>query len=197
MIALWRRTAAAAVTVALLTLAACDLWVGSFRAWWNAHTLDASIVSSLLVVGVTALVVDELIARRQRNERAMSVAVQALIVYGQTHRAYDATTAQLRSEPVSDVADDLRSLGNMLLTASVSFFDDPVARQFLEQVERLMGSMLRALSSAGGDGGPDPAVTEHLTADMARLKTIATPLLARIPLAEWPMVDRPAGTGPE
>ncbi len=193
---LWRRTAAAVVTAALLTLAACDLWLGSFRAWWNAHALDASIASSLLVVGVTALVVDELVARRQRKERAMSVAVQALIVYGQTHRAYDAATALLRAEPASDAADDLRSLANMLLTASPSFFDDPVARQFLEQVERLTGSMLRALSSRRPDGGPDPAVTERLRADMARLKTIAAPLLARIPVDQWPLADRPAGTAP-
>ena len=78
-----RRISAAALLAALLALVAGDVWIASFRAWWYHHSLTGSIVSSLLVLGVAGLIVDEIVARRQLRERATSVAVQAMILYGQ------------------------------------------------------------------------------------------------------------------
>ncbi|MGA3219711.1 MAG: hypothetical protein ABSE77_11665 [Acidimicrobiales bacterium] len=77
-----RRAAAVTTAGVLLGLVACDVWVAGVRAWWDRHSFTSCVVSSLLVLGVTVLIIDEVLARRQRRERAGPVAVQALIVYG-------------------------------------------------------------------------------------------------------------------
>jgi hypothetical protein len=160
---------------------ACDLWLGGFGAWWDRHSLTGSIVSNLLVLAVAGLIVDDVVARRQRRERAVSVAVQGLIVFGQARRACGAILSRDVEEPRSTAAaDELRTLASMLLTASPSLFDDPAARRFLEEVERFSVSMRRTVS------GPSTAALtsetrERLTAEMSQLKTTVEPLLARIP----------------
>ena len=182
---LMRPLAASAIVATLGALVVCDLWVGGFRAWWERHSITGSIVSNLLVVGVTALIVDEVIARRQRKERAVSVAVQGLIVYGQTRRTYDAVVAAIGGEAAgkgNGAADEMRSLANMLLVVSASLFDDRVARLFLTEVQRLAGSMYRALASTTpsspglGSDGVGPLRAERLQVD-ASIK----PLAERIP----------------
>ncbi len=60
--------------------------------------MTTSVLSDLLVVGVAALIIDEVVACRQRKERALSVASQALIVYSQARRAYGAVVANLGDE---------------------------------------------------------------------------------------------------
>ncbi|MCU1493788.1 MAG: hypothetical protein JWO62_1552, partial [Acidimicrobiaceae bacterium] len=62
MITALRRVAALGVALALLALVACDLWIQSVRVWWDQHSLTGSVVSSLLVLAVTALIVDEVVA---------------------------------------------------------------------------------------------------------------------------------------
>jgi hypothetical protein len=173
--------AAAGIAAALIALVICDLSVQGFRVWFDNHSLTASIVSNLLVLGVTALIVDEVVARRQRSDRATSVAVQAVIVYDQAQRTYSALSAALDAtdEPENDAPDELRALANMLLTSSPSLFDDPEARVFLEDVQRLTGVMFRASSSSliGHAGKPS---REAITAAMDRLHASATPLIQRL-----------------
>ncbi|MGD0594883.1 MAG: hypothetical protein ABSB54_14535 [Acidimicrobiales bacterium] len=187
-----RRLSAAVVAVTLVALVACDLWVGSVRAWWDRHSLTGSVVSSLLVLAVTALIVDEVLARRQRKERASSVAVQGLIVYGQARRAYAAVIATGTAEPPQVGArEELRTLATMMLTASPSLFDDPAARRFLEQVERFSVSMIRELSALA-KGELSRAARERLEDQVSQLQVTVEPLLARIPtedrsaLEGWP-----------
>ena len=62
-----RRVAAVCALTTLLVLVGCDLWIAGFRAWWDRHSLTASVVSSLLVLAVAGLIVDEVVARRQRR----------------------------------------------------------------------------------------------------------------------------------
>jgi hypothetical protein len=183
---LWRRLAAAGVALALLALVATDLWTPSVKVWWDGHSLTGSIVSSLLVLAVTGLIVDEVVARRQRRERSVSVAVQGLIVYGQARRAYDAVVAKGAAEPGSTVAsDELRALAGMLLTASPSLFDDPEARRFLEDVERFSVSMVRTVSAAASEGdGSNGDDLARLASEKSHLQEAMKPLLARIPSAE-------------
>lgn len=90
---LLRRVGAAVTAVMLVALVGADLSVTGARAWWDRHSFTSCVVSSLLVLGATALIVDEIVARRQRRERAVSVAVQGLIVYEQALRAYDVVMA--------------------------------------------------------------------------------------------------------
>ncbi|HEY7947693.1 MAG TPA: hypothetical protein VID75_08455 [Acidimicrobiales bacterium] len=114
---------------------------GTVRSWWDGHALTGSVVSSLLVLAVTALIIDEVVADRQRRDRVVTVAVQGLIVYGQLRRTYGAVTGT-EKQPPGVPAEELRTLTNMLLTASPSLFDDPAARRFLEEAERLTAALV-------------------------------------------------------
>ena len=173
-----RRLLAIAISATLLAIVACDIWVADFRDWWDRHSVSGSVVSSLLVLGVTAVIVDEVLARRQRRERASSVAVQGLIVYLQAVRAYEA----LGSADGEAAGEEMRSLAGMLLTASPNLFDDPQARVFLESVQRLAGAMVRAASSTRVEGGRESADQRaRLTAAMSAVEASRTPLLARLP----------------
>ena len=178
----------------LLGLVACDVWVAGVRAWWDRHSFTSCVVSSLLVLGVTVLILDEVLARRQRNQRAVSVAVQALIVYGQAVRSCDAVVAMAGAGAGGDgdeldvaqvdVRDEVRSLANMILVASPALFDDPEARLFVEEVQRLAGTMYGALAlykispappTAGGDGS-----VARLRAGRSNIGARVGPLAARL-----------------
>lgn len=188
-----RRVVAVLVALALMTLIAFDLWIEGFRAWWDRHSLTGSIVSSLLVLAVTGLIVDELVARRQRRERATSVAVQGLVVFGQARRAFSAIMSSDVEDPRSTAAaEEMRTLAGMLLTASPSLFDDPDAHRFLDQVERFSVSMLRAVS-ASSESVLSADSRERLRAEMAELKATVEPLLMRIPLPDRALLEGPSG----
>lgn len=177
-----RRISAAGVAAALLALIACDIWIAGFRAWWYHHSLTGSIVSSLLVLGIAGLIVDEVVARRQLRERASTVAVQAMIVYGQARRASNALLVGSEDPDASDASDassEARTLASMLLTASPSLFDDPVARLFLEDIQRLAGDLYRALEAAAG--APSDTARERLATQMRQVHSSAGPLVARLP----------------
>jgi hypothetical protein len=172
-------------------LIAGDLWIGGFGAWWDRHSLTASIVANLLVLAVAGLIVDDVVARRQRRERAVSVAVQGLIVFGQARRACGAILhADVEDPSSSAAAEELRSLANMLLTASPSLFDDPAARRFLEQVERFSVSMLRTVSASSAAGLSSDS-RERLTGEMSQMNAAVQPLLARIPPKDRALLEGP------
>ncbi len=195
----WRRPAAGAAAGVLVGLVACDVWVAGTRAWWDRHSFTSCVVSSLLVLAVTVLIIDEVLARRRRQERAGSVAVQALIVYGQALRSCDAVVAMTATaatrtgatgagapEDVAqvDVGDEVRSLASMILVASPALFDDPDARRFLEEVERLAGTMygalaLHKLSPAPPKAGAD-SIVASLRAGRSKVDARIGPLAARL-----------------
>jgi hypothetical protein len=185
---LLRRVAAAVVTVALVALVACDLWITSVAHWWDRHSVTGSVVSSLLVLAVTALVVDEVVARRQRRERAASVAVQGLIVYGQARRACNIIVARDPATSVGSASEELRALATMLLTAAPNLFDDPAARRFLEQVERFSVSMIRAASKASGAAISEEDRT-RLDAELGLVQVTVEPLLERIPAQDRSLLE--------
>ena len=173
---------AVVIAAALVAIVACDLTLVGFRDWWNRHSVTSSIVASLLVLGVTALIVDEVLARRQRRERATSVAVQSLIVYAQALRAYE-TISNLGGEgaDTGTVVDEMTSLAGMILTASPNLFDDPQARAFLEDIQQLAGSMFRVTRSIRTAGAVPAERQAALDAAMFAVKTTGAPLLARLP----------------
>jgi len=181
-----------AIAATLVTIVVCDLTLGGFRDWWDGHSLTGSVVSNLLVLGVTALIVDEILARRQRRERATSVAVQGMIVYSQAVRAYEALTgagAKDGSESSTDLGEEMRSLASMILTASPNLFDDPQARVFLENLQRVAGEMLRTLPTTGLTSGEPSARQASLAAAMSALSASRLPLLARLPAQYRSSVD--------
>jgi hypothetical protein len=189
-----RRAAAVTTAGVLLGLVACDLWVVQVRTWWDHHSFTSCVVSSLLVLGVTVLILDEVLARRQRQERSVSVAVQAVIVYGQARQSYDAV-ASIADAGVagsgadldvaeSDARDGVRSLASMILVASPALFDDREARLFLEEVQRLAATMyglltLRRISPVPERGDVD-SIVARLKAGRAEMDARVRPLAARL-----------------
>ncbi|MGO9196632.1 MAG: hypothetical protein ACLQK4_05845 [Acidimicrobiales bacterium] len=189
-----RRAAAVATAGVLLGLVACDVWVAGVRGWWDRHSFTSSVVSSILVLGVTVLILDEVLARRQRKERAVSVAVQAVIVYGQARQSCDAVEAIATASaggdgaeidvPQVDARDEVRILASMILVASPALFDDPEARLFLEKVQRLAATMYGALArhkiSPGAPTGDDDGTVARLRACRSQLDASVRPLAARL-----------------
>ena len=173
-----RRLGAVLIACALIALVVCDLTVSGFRAWWDAHALTTSVVSSLLIVGATALIFDEVVAYRQRKNRAVAVAAQALIVYTQAREAYQAVMASDGS--ASGAPSELQDLASSLLVAAPSLFDDPPARAFLLQADQLMSALYEAVAQSGGPP-KDRSRRDHLTDLMSRLQQAYEPLLARFP----------------
>jgi pilus assembly protein TadC len=176
-----RQLTATAVALAIVVLIACDIAISSFRIWWDAHSLTSDFVASLLVVAVTGLIFDEIVARRQRRDRATSVAVQVLIVFDQARRAYDAIIAGTAEGPDSaGASEELRTLSSMLLSAPSNLFDDPAARAFVAEVERFSGLVFQAIAPAAG-GDQRPGNVDRLVLGMSTLRATAEPLLNRLP----------------
>lgn len=171
-----RRLGAVLIGSAVIALIVCDINVHGFGAWWDSHAMTTSLVSDLLIVGATALIFDEVVARRQRKDRSVAVAAQALIVYGQARQAYQAV---MGSDDPATVPQELRDLASNLLVAAPNLFDDPDARGFLLQVDRLMTALYTALTGAGSP--QDAATKDHLTGLMSQVQQLFGPLLARFP----------------
>jgi hypothetical protein len=189
-----RRIAAVVVSVALVTLLVCDVSIDGFRAWWNTHSLTGNIVSSVLLLAVTGLVVDEVVARRQRKQREVSVAAQALIVYGQARRTCQALVGpRPEDSDLRAAKEESRDLASMVLTASSSLFDDPAGREFLRRVQRLIAVLYVVSHPASADS--EPGKLERVRAEMTELTASIRPLIARTPpellstLDELPGID--------
>jgi len=193
-----RRVTAATVAASLVVLVVCDLLIGSFQAWWDRHSLAASIVSSLLVLAVTALIFDEIVARRQRKERAISVAVQAIIVYGQSERTWNAVKSsgaggngRGEGDGSDLVEDEWKVLANMLLTASPALFEDPEARRFLEELERFSALVVSRLRRSDDTLADDDR--QQLEAEFSKVEQAVGPLRARLPTADESLFEGPRG----
>jgi len=192
-----RGVTTATVAASLVVLVVCDISIGSFQAWWERHSLTGSIVSSLLVLAATAFIFDEIVARRQRNERAISVAVQAIIVYGQGRRTWNAVKSSASDGKVSgngasSVLEDLEEwkvLADMLLTASPALFEDPEARRFLEALERFSALLVSRLHKSDGALAADDR--QHLEAEFSKVEQAVRPLMARLPKADESLFEGP------
>lgn len=185
-----RRTVALAVAVAIVVLVVLDQLDRTFRAWWDRHSFTGSVVESLLALAVTALIVDEVVRRRQRKERAVSVAVQALIVFGQARRVWSAVVgSDVEARSTGNSSQEVTILASMLLTAAPSLFDDPVSRRFLEEVERFFALVFRMAQTSDGEASKDRS--EDLHDALTKLQEAVKPLYARIPSQDNTLLEGP------
>jgi len=146
------RVTAGGGTATLLAIAAVvisDLVVPGVGSWWDRHSLIGSFVTSALILGVTVQVVDQVAARRRVKERERVAAVQALIVYGQALRTGRVLLATPDQTGNGDPESEVRALASMVLTAAPALFEDPVARDFMEKVERFSALLVRMVRRAG------------------------------------------------
>jgi hypothetical protein len=176
-----RRIGAVLIAAAIVALIVYDLTGHGFSLWWDEHAITTSLVSDLLIVGATALIFNEVVAYRQRKDRSLSVAAEGLIVYGQAREAYQAVMASISDRSADGgIPAELRDLASNLLVASPSLFDDPEARDFLLNLDRLMASLFAA--AAGRSGRPDSlGRTDRLTQQMDQVQSSFQPLVARFP----------------
>jgi hypothetical protein len=139
--------AAAAATLVACVLVILDLTNDGLRRWWDGHALTTDTIAGLLVLLITALVVDQVVRLRQINNRSRAVAIQAAIIMTQANRASQAVSQALAGSGDRDAADqEFRAYTSMLLSAAPVLIDAQMSRNFLEKAQHLDGEMAVALS---------------------------------------------------
>ncbi len=170
--------AAAAAMLAALALVIADVTDGALRRWWDAHPLTTDTVAGLLVLAITFEVADQVVRRRQVRERSRAVAAQAAIIVGQAARSYHSLSAVLDGSGDGGTAvDAVQTYMMMLLVSAPLLIDDRVARNFLEQAQRLAGEMALALSPRAKAGGAARGTADRIAAAVDGLRAAAGPLL--------------------
>jgi hypothetical protein len=171
--------AATVVTLVTGTLVILDLSDAQERRWWDGHAITTDTMSGLLVLLITVLVVDQVVSRRQFNDRARAIAAQAAIVATQARRTAQAVSAAVfpgDDQGDRDAAvDEFRTYMMMLLVAAPVLIDAKVSRDFLEQAQALGGELARAL--AAQPPGATPASPGRLNDAAQRLREASAPLL--------------------
>jgi hypothetical protein len=170
--------AAAAAMLTALALVIADITDGALRRWWEAHPLTTDTVAGLLVLAITLEVADQVLLMRQRRDRSRAVAAQAAIIVGQAARSYHALSALPGGPGDGGTAvDAVQTYMMMLLVSAPLLIDDRVARNFLEQAQRLAGEMALALSGRAKPGVAAGAGADRMAAAVDSLRAAAGPLL--------------------
>jgi hypothetical protein len=189
--------AAAGAMLAALALVIADVTDGALRRWWDVHALTTDTVAGLLVLAITLEVADQVLRRRQVRDRSRAVAAQAAIIVGQAARSYRALSAELGGSgdgAAADAADAVQTYMMMLLVSAPLLIDDRVARNFLEQAQRLAGEMALALSPRAKRGGRAGGTADRMAAAVDSLRAAAGPLLR--PLNTDQLIAAGADTAP-
>jgi hypothetical protein len=177
--------AAIAVTVLTLVLAILDLVDRSLDHWWERHPFTTSATTGILVLLITVLVIDQVVTRRQRRDRAQAVGAQAAILMGQASRAARTVTEALQGTGDREVAgDEARTYMTMLLVAAPLLIDGQVSRSFLESAQWLAGVIAHALSTSARDPETAPAGVVGLQNASDQLRASAQPLISVLNLPE-------------
>lgn len=170
--------AATVITLLAVGLVIFDLADRAFRRWCSDRALTTDLVAGLLVLLITLLVVDQLVRRRQTNDRARAVAAQAAILMAQATRSSEAITSALDgSGEQSDASDEVRTYMMMLLVVAPVLIEDAVSRGFLEQAQRLGGEMARVLRAMATSADLSTISRTRLDDAVTRLRATSVPLL--------------------
>ncbi len=167
-----------ATLAVIAAVVATDLAVPGVGAWWDRHSLIGSFVTSVLILGVTVQVVDQVTARRRVKERERVAAVQALIVYGQSLRTERFLLTPPDPPGKGDPETEVQALASMVLIAAPALFEDPTARDFMEKVEQF-STLLWRMVRHRADGLDDGDRTKLSQAKDA-LTAAIRPLLSRL-----------------
>ena len=178
----WRGwLAAAVVTLVACVLVILDLTDAGLRRWWDDHALTTATITGLLVLLITALVVDQVVRLRQINDRSRAVAVQAAIIMTQANRASQAVSQLLADSGDRDAAvEEFRTYTTMLLAAAPVLIDAQMSRNFLEQAQHLDGEMAWVLSVLAGKPGQGNSSATRLDDAVQAHKSASTPLLQNL-----------------
>jgi hypothetical protein len=172
----------AAIVATLLTglLVILETTDEAMRRWWAGHALTTDTVSGLLVLGITLLVVDQLVRLRQLKGRARAIGAQAAIVMAQATRAArevsQAVAQGLGPGDRDDAADEFRTYMMMLLVGAPVLIDERASRTFLEQAQAVAGEMAQMLAATSKTSGPAAVSATRLDDALKRLREASTPL---------------------
>jgi hypothetical protein len=136
------------VTVLTLVLVVLDFTDDAFRGWFAARPFTTATAAGILVLGITVLVVDQVLRMRQLRERSRATAAQAEIVLVQATRATQAASDALNGcGDRATASDEIRTYLTMLLIAAPILIDAKTSRTFLEQAQQLGGQLVNILAS--------------------------------------------------
>ena len=170
---------AVAVTVITAALVVLDLSDDSVRRYWYLHSFTSSILSGLLVLLLTALVVDRVTRIRHFRDQSRAIAAQAAVIVVQAGRAADAVAQSSPSAEDQEAAsDELRTFTQMLLTCAPVLIEASVSRVFLESAQRLAGQLFRAMRDGGRSSESAEQRKARLDHLVDQLRATAAPLLA-------------------
>jgi len=164
------------VTALAIALVLLDITDRAVRHFWRIHSFTTNLCAGIIVLALTVLIVNQVLQRVQLNERSRAVAAQAGILLTQARRAATSVKATRDHNEERDTASqEFRTYLLALLVSAPIFIENPVARQFLEQAQRLAAEMAHVLAPSGRldttDGqGFDEAIE--------RLRAASAPLLA-------------------
>jgi hypothetical protein len=181
MLSRWKGGIAAAAALVACILVILDLTDAGLRRWLDTHALTTDTIAGLLVLMITALIVDQVILLRQRNNRARAVAIQAAIIMTQANRASHAVSRALAGSGDRDMAgEEFRTYTMMLLSAAPVLINSTVPRNFLEQAQHLDGEIASALSVLATKPSQENSPTIRLDDALQALKSASTPLLQNL-----------------
>lgn len=175
------RSGFATITVAVLTLVlvGLDLTDDRFRDWLAAHAFTTATAAGILVLGITVLIVDQVVRMRQLRDRSRATAAQVAIVLGQATRATQAASGAMRgSGERATASEEIRTYMTMLLIAAPILIDAKPSRAFLERAQQLGAQLVNILADHAKDS--ETAAQSAAVVDQAlqQLNGAAAPLLA-------------------
>jgi hypothetical protein len=164
------------------------------RRWFAAHAFTTNAITSVLVLLVTVLIVDRVLAARRQRERRVVTAAQAAILSRQARRTLELVTAAL-DDPArrGSAADELRTYMAMLLVSAPVLIEAPASRVFLEAAQRLAGLLSDTLEHASGRAQAE----KRLQAAAHTMRTASAPLLQALDRSQLRAVDEEEGVAGE
>jgi hypothetical protein len=168
-----------------------DLNDGAFRRWWSARAFTTDAIAGILVVLITALIVNQTLGIRRDRERFRTTAAQASMVLGQAIRITRAVLACTTSGDRTAASDELRTYMIMLLIAAPILIESKIPRAILEDAQTLGGMLVQVQHSESQSSFKAVASDAQLEEALRQLKITAAPLLAPLTAEE----RTAAGTG--
>ena len=165
------------LTAALVVL---DITVGAVHRWGATHSITVDTVCGVLIVLITVLVINQVLARRSLDDRKRAIAAQAAILSAQAARTVRTTRDALTGgeEEEENARDELRSYMTMLLIAAPLLIDASTPRVFLEEAQTLAGQLARTLSKLHDDDFDPTVAGARLDDAVAAVRAVASPLVA-------------------
>jgi hypothetical protein len=174
-----------AVTPVLITLIVLDVADGGVRRWFDTHAFTSDVVTSILVLLITVLIVDRVLAARRQRDRALVIGAQAAIISRQARRTLDLVRESLTNPDRRETAtDEMRTYMAMLLVSAPVLMEASTARAFLETAQRLAALMSHALEHDSAR-----SIGPRLDAGAQAMRDAVTPLLAKLDDAQLRAVD--------